>query len=119
VLVLSSNIGQFDNSATDHRYVFEFEIIMLTVEKFKENITPKDGCSQLCIVVDIESKQGQLYIVGYGGMGTTISFPVEEFGSEVKAFVIEMIENEMLVIDDKAVMLLEKNIVVKYYTYCP
>jgi hypothetical protein len=58
--------------------------------------------------------KAQLYIVGNGGMGTTISMPVEQYAPEIKACVIKMLSVGELVRDEERSLLLEKSIWVYY-----
>jgi hypothetical protein len=56
----------------------------------------------------------QFYIVGNGGMGATISTPVDRFLPEIKEYVIALINSGGLIKDEEPRLLLDRNIVVHY-----
>jgi len=56
----------------------------------------------------------QLYIVGNGGMGTTVSAPAENYLPEIKEYVIAMINSGGLIKDEELSLLLDRNILVHY-----
>ena len=86
---------------------------MLTAKEFKKRLTRRNCPDWLHVAVDASDK-AQLYIVGNGGMGTTISMPIERFALEIKTCVIDMLETGELVVDEKRSLLLERNILVHY-----
>lgn len=86
---------------------------MLAVKAFKKRLARTNSPDWLHVAMDANDK-AQLYIVGNGGMGTTISRPIEQFGEEIIACVIEMLDSSELVMDEKRSLLLERNILVHY-----
>lgn len=86
---------------------------MLTIEEFKNRLSRVNSSDWLHVAMDAENTE-QFFIVGNGGMGTTISTPIDKLGSEIKACVIEMLEKGELVIDEKRTLLFDRNILVHY-----
>ena len=86
---------------------------MLTVKEFKKLLVKKNSPEWLHVAMDADNKT-QFYIVGNGGMGNTISMPLERYGSEIEACVFAMLSSGELVIDDKRSLLLDRNILVHY-----
>ncbi|MGL1956405.1 MAG: hypothetical protein OCD00_03695 [Colwellia sp.] len=86
---------------------------MLTVDKFKQRLRKTNSPDWLHVAAD-DSNEKQLYIIGNGGMGTTISMPIERFGAEIKGYISKKLEQGELVIDNKPSLLLEKGIFVRY-----
>lgn len=91
---------------------------MLTVKQFKERVARTNHSDSLYIVVDANN-ENQFYIVGNGGMGSTISAPIERFSPEIKECIISMIHSGQLIKDEKRDFLLEKNIWVYYLSLSP
>jgi|GEM_PF-925847 len=89
---------------------------MLTVKQFKERITRTNHSDSLYIVVDANN-ENQLYIVGNGGMGSTISAPIERFSPEIKECIISMIHSGQLTKDEKRDFLFDRNIWVHSLSY--
>ena len=56
----------------------------------------------------------KFYIISNGGMGNTISTPIEHYAPEIKTYVVEMLFSGKLIIDKKAALLLEINTLVYY-----
>lgn len=86
---------------------------MLTVEKFKVMLTHSNHPGYLNVALDANNAN-QFYIVGNGGMGTTISTPVDRFLPEIKEYVIALIKSGGLIKDEETRLLLDRNIVVHY-----
>ena len=86
---------------------------MLTVEKFKGMLTNSNHPGYLNVAFDANNAN-QFYIVGNGGMGTTISTPVERFLPEIKEYVIALINSGGLIKDEEPRLLLDRNILVHY-----
>jgi hypothetical protein len=86
---------------------------MLTVEKFKVMLARSDRSDSLLVALDANN-ENQFYIVGHGGMGTTMSAPVERFLPEIKEYVIAMINSGGLIKDEEPRLLLDINILVHY-----
>jgi len=89
---------------------------MLSVEKFKERIACSNQSDWLHVVVDAHN-ENQFYIVGNGGMGTTISAPVERFAPEIKGCIVSMINSGQLIRGEKRDFLFDKNIWVHSLSY--
>lgn len=90
---------------------------MLTVEKFKERIERSNRSDWLHIAVDANNAK-QFYIVGNGGMGNTISMPIERYLPEIKEWLVRQITSCELIKDEKQSLLLDRNILV-YYVSIP
>ena len=86
---------------------------MLTVEKFKERLGQSNRSDWLHVAVDVNN-ENQFYIVGNGGMGNTVSAPIESYLHEIKECVIGMINSGKLIKDDKKSLLLDRNTWVHY-----
>jgi len=86
---------------------------MLTVKKFKVMLTHSNHPGYLNVALDANNAN-QFYIVGNGGMGTTISTPVDRFLPEIKEYVIALIKSGGLIKDEETRLLLDRNIVVHY-----
>ena len=86
---------------------------MLTIETFKKRLMKVNSPDWLNVAVDANNVR-QFYIVVNGGMGNTISTPIENYHPEIKAYVVEMLFSGKLIIDKKAVLLLEINTLVYY-----
>ncbi|MEH6596576.1 MAG: hypothetical protein ACJAWS_000121 [Oleiphilaceae bacterium] len=90
---------------------------MLTVENFKERLERSNRSDWLHVAVEVNNAN-QLYIVGNGGMGNTISMPIERYLPEIKEWVIRQINSGELIKDEKKSLLLDRNILV-YYVSLP
>ena len=88
---------------------------MLTVNEFKQQLVNFNSPRRLHVAVDA-SNEDLFYIVGNGGMGTTISVLIEKFGPEITQAVMNMIKNGQLVKAKKTRMLLDQNVIVYYFT---
>jgi len=86
---------------------------MLTVEKFKERLGQSNRSDWLNLVVDVNNAN-QFYIVGNGGMGNTISMPIERYLPEIKEWVIRQIHSGLLIKSEEQSLLLDRNILVYY-----
>jgi hypothetical protein len=86
---------------------------MLTAKQFKKRLSRDNSPDWLHVAMDARDKT-QFYIVGYGGMGTSISMPIERFSAEIRVCVIDMLGAGELVMDEKRSLLLEINILVHY-----
>jgi len=86
---------------------------MLTVEKFKKRLERSNRSDWLHVAVDANNAN-QFYIVGNGGMGNTISMPIERYLPEIKEWVISMVCDGELIMDEKKSLLLDRNILVHY-----
>jgi hypothetical protein len=86
---------------------------MLTVEKFKMRLKRSNCSNWLHVAVDA-NHVNQLYIVGNGGMGNTISMPIERYLPEIKEWVISQIDSGELIKDEKKSLLLDRNILIHY-----
>ncbi|WP_299081137.1 hypothetical protein [uncultured Paraglaciecola sp.] len=86
---------------------------MLTVKKFKEKLGRSKHPDYLQVAFDADNTN-QFYIVGNGGMGTTVSAPVESFLPEIKEYVIATINSGGLVKNEEASLLLDRNLLVHY-----
>jgi hypothetical protein len=60
---------------------------MLTVKKFKEKLGRSKHPDYLQAAFEANNTN-QFYIVGIGGMGTTVSSPVKNFLPEIKEYVV-------------------------------
>ncbi|MGB2741215.1 MAG: hypothetical protein WBC60_11765 [Cognaticolwellia sp.] len=88
---------------------------MLTVKKFKERLGQSNRSDWLHVAVDFNNAN-QFYIVGNGGMGNTISAPIESYLPEIKKCVVNMISSNELIKDEKKNLLLDRNTLVHYLT---
>lgn len=86
---------------------------MLTIKEFKKRLERLNSPDWLHVAIDTDNKD-QFYIVGNGGMGATISAPIEQYKPEIKSGVIDMLNSGKLVIDEKRSLLLDRNILVHY-----
>lgn len=86
---------------------------MLTVEKFKERLEHSNRSDWLHVAVDVNNAD-QFYILGNGGMGNTISMPIERYLPEIKEWVIRQINSGELIKDEKKSLLLDRDILVHY-----
>lgn len=86
---------------------------MLTVEKFKERLGQPNRSDWLHVAADA-SNANQFYIVGNGGMGNTISMPIERYLPEIKEWVIRQINSDELIKDEKKSLLLDRDILAHY-----
>ena len=59
---------------------------MLTVETFKKRLTKVNSPDWLSVAIDANNVR-QLYVVVNGGMGNTISTPIERYPPEIKEYV--------------------------------
>jgi len=91
---------------------------MLTIEKFKKRLIRANHSDWLRVVVDANNKK-QFYIVGNGGMGNTISAPIENYLPEIKECVISMINSGKLIKAEKQNLLLDRNTWVYYLSLSP
>jgi hypothetical protein len=92
---------------------------MLTVEKLKERLNQSNRSDWLNVAVDA-SNASQFYIIGNGGMGNTISAPIESYLPEIKEWVVRQINSGELIKDGKKSLLLDRNILVHYlYLHLP
>ena len=91
---------------------------MLTVDEFKKRITKVNSPDWMSVVIDANNAN-QFYIVANGGMGNTISMPVEKFPAEIKACIISMLNSGELVINENKSFLLEINVLVHYLLQPP
>jgi hypothetical protein len=68
-----------------------------------------------CLHVAFDANNAnQFDIVGNGGMGTTVSSPIESYLPEFKEYVIAMINSGGLIKDEEPKLLLDINILVHY-----
>lgn len=88
---------------------------MLTVSEFKQRLVNFNSPFRLHVAVDA-SNEDLFYIVGNGGMGTTISVLIEKFGPDITKAVIDMITIGQLAKAEKTSMLLDQNASVYYFT---
>ena len=86
---------------------------MLTVEKFKVRLGRINHTDWLHVAIDANNVR-QFYIVVNGGMGNTISTPIERYPLEIKECVVKMLSSGELIITKKAVLLLEIDTSVYY-----
>jgi DNA replication protein DnaC len=86
---------------------------MLTIETLKKRLTKINSPDWLHVAVDVNNAN-QIYIVGNGGMGTTISASIENYLPEIKEWVVSMISLRELIKDEKKSLLLDRNILVHY-----
>lgn len=88
---------------------------MLTVEEFKTRLVRLNSPNWVSVVIDTNNTN-QFYIVANGGMGNTISTPIERYPTEIKNCVIHMLSVGELIIDKNKNFLLEINTFVHYLT---
>jgi len=88
---------------------------MLTVNEFKQKLLNFNSPYHLHVAVDA-TDEDLFYIVGNGGMGTTISILIDKFGPEITQAVMDMIAAGQLVKAEKTRMLLDQNTIVYYFT---
>ena len=86
---------------------------MLTIEKFKERLERSNRSDWLHVAVD-SNNENQFYIVGNGGMGNTISMPIERYSPEIKEWVIRQANSGELIKDENKSLLLDRNILIHY-----
>ncbi|UUO22036.1 hypothetical protein FGD67_01605 [Colwellia sp. M166] len=86
---------------------------MLTVKKFKGRLERSNRSDWLHVAIDANNAK-QFYIVGNGGMGNTISAPIESYLPEIKEWVIRQINSGELIKDEKKSLLLDRNILIHY-----
>lgn len=91
---------------------------MLTVEEFKKRLTRLNSPDWLLVAIDVNNAN-QFYIVANGGMGNTISTPVEHYPAEIKACIIKMLNSGELVINENKSFLPEINALVHYLSQPP
>ena len=91
---------------------------MLTIETFRKRFAAKDSPHWLCVGVDTANK-AQLYIIVNGGMGTTLSAPIERYDPAIKAYIISMLNSGELVMDEERNLLRDRNILVHYLSQSP
>ena len=91
---------------------------MLTIETFKKRFAAKDSPHWLCVGVDAVNKR-QFYMIANGGMGITISAPIERYHPDIKTYLISMLESGELVMDKKRGLLHDRNILVHYLLQSP
>ena len=86
---------------------------MLTVNEFKARLKKKQHAHWLHVAVDAD-KRDQFYIVCSGGMGTTVSDPIERYGHDIKACVIDMLTSGELIVEEQQRLLLDIDLIVHY-----
>lgn len=86
---------------------------MLTIEEFKTRLIQPSSPNWMSVVIDANSIN-QFFIVVNGGMGNTISTPIEQYSAEIKDCVINMLSLGELIIDKNKNFLLEINTFVHY-----
>jgi hypothetical protein len=86
---------------------------MLTIDRFKMRLECSNQSNWLHIAVDA-NKESQFYILGNGGMGNTISAPIENYLPEIKEWVVRQINSGSLIKNEKKSLLLDRNILVHY-----
>ena len=86
---------------------------MLSVEKFKERLGQSNCSDWLHVAVDANNAN-QFYIVGNGGMGNTISAPIESYLPEIKEWIMSQINSGELIKNEKKSLLLDRNILIYY-----
>ncbi len=86
---------------------------MLTVDAFKERLGKSNRSDWLHVAVDVNNAN-QLYIVGNGGMGNTISAPIESYLPEIKEWIISQMNSGGLIKNEKKSLLNDRNIWVQY-----
>jgi len=91
---------------------------MLTIETFKKRFAAKDSPHWLCVGVDAANKT-QFYIIVNGGMGTTLSAPIERYDPAIKAYIIGMLNSGELVINEEKNLLRDRNTLVHYLSQSP
>lgn len=89
---------------------------MLSVEQFKERIARTNHSDSFYIVVDANN-ENQFFFVGNGGMGSSISAPIERFSPEIKEYIISMINSDQLIRNEKQIFLSDRNIWVYSLSY--
>ncbi len=86
---------------------------MLTIETFKKRLMKVDSSDWLHVAVDANNVM-QFYIVVNGGMGNTISTPIERYPPEIKEHVVKMLFFGELIVVKKTALLLEIDTLVYY-----
>lgn len=86
---------------------------MPSVEEFRERLILSNQAGWLRVAVDVDNTD-QFYIIGNGGMGNTMSFPIERCLPEIKQCVVSMISAGELILDEKKNLLLDINVLVHY-----
>ena len=86
---------------------------MLTVETFKKRLTKLNSPDWLHVAVDANNVK-QFYIVVNGGMGNTISTPIEHYPPDIKECVVEMLFSGEFTKENKTTFLIEINSLVHY-----
>jgi len=77
---------------------------MLTIETFKKRLTKVNSPDWLSVAIDANNVR-QLYIVVNGGMGNTISTPIERYPPEIKKCIVKMLFSGELIVAKKTVLL--------------
>lgn len=88
-------------------------MIMLTIDAFKKRLGKSSRSDWLHVAVDVNNAN-QFYIVGNGGMGNTISVPIESYLPEIKEWIINQVNSGELIKNEKKSLLLDRNILVHY-----
>ena len=78
---------------------------MLTVEKFKKRLELSNQSNWKHVAVD-DSNANQFYIVGNGGMGNTLSAPIESYLPEIKEWIMSQMNSGELIKNEKKNLLL-------------
>lgn len=91
---------------------------MLTVEKFKERLSQPNRSDWLHVAVNA-SNTNQFYIVGNGGMGNTLSAPIESYLPEIKTWIMSQMSSGELIKSEKTSLLLDRNILVHFISLSP
>jgi hypothetical protein len=86
---------------------------MLTIETFKKRLTKVNNPDWLSVAIDANNVR-QLYIVVNGGMGNTISTPIERYPSEIKECIVKVLFSGEFIVAKKTVILLEIDTLVYY-----
>lgn len=86
---------------------------MLTIETFRKRLTKVNSPDWLSVAIDANNVR-QLYIVVNGGMGNTISTPIERYPIEIKECIVKMLFSGELIVAKKTVLLLEIDTLVYY-----
>ena len=89
---------------------------MLTVNELKQKLVNFNSPYHLHVAVDA-TDAALFYIVGNGGMGTTISVLIDKFGPEITQAVMDMIAAGQLVKAKETRMLLDQNTIVYYFNF--
>jgi len=89
---------------------------MLTVEKFKTRLGRINHSDWLHVAVD-DNNENQLYIIVNGGMGNTLSAPIERYDPAIKAYIISMLNSCELVMNEERNLLRDRNILVHYLSH--